>query len=37
MASARVPEMRKQLRELEARLEMVMQQLDQLTNPVVEA
>lgn len=37
MASAKVPEMRKQLRELEARLDTVIRQLDQLTNPVVEA
>jgi UDP-3-O-[3-hydroxymyristoyl] glucosamine N-acyltransferase len=37
MASGRVPEMRKQLRELEARMETVLRQLDLLTNPVIEA
>lgn len=37
MATGKVPDMRKQLRELEVKMDSVMRQLEQLVNPVVEA
>jgi UDP-3-O-[3-hydroxymyristoyl] glucosamine N-acyltransferase len=37
MATGKVPDMRRQLRELEVKMDAVMRQLEQLVNPVVEA